>query len=334
MTIPAECANPPINPLPCGQFVLSFDLELAWGHFDCNNMSLLAAKGKHERRAVDTLLDILDDYGISATWAVVGHMLLEGYDEMLPYPPAAWVNNYPCLAQLYRTSSPYLYGADLIARVLARSSRHEIGFHGFTHRILGDGALSRAEAEAEILAWLRAAAIFGVEPRSVVFPRNRIGHLDLFHQYGFLCYRGVEQQPGCCRLPLLGALLRRSYYYVSVFSTPPLYAGEITDSGLINLPSTRWLFGFNRSLDRFLDRWHVGRARLARTRRAVHTAAAQNKIIHIWAHPYEFESRHDFDKLRYLLDSVAAEVARGRMESTTMAQLAKKLMPVRQANEA
>ena len=66
--------------LDCGVFTISIDLELAWGIRDRFTPKALPSL-QLEREIVQRLLSVFSRYGISATWAIVGHLLrprLEG----------------------------------------------------------------------------------------------------------------------------------------------------------------------------------------------------------------------------------------------------------------
>jgi peptidoglycan/xylan/chitin deacetylase (PgdA/CDA1 family) len=76
----------------------------------------------------------------------------------------------------------------LIRRLLHSRVRFDIGSHGYYHR--GFRELSRAEAELELGMISASMKNFGLVPRSFVFPKNSVAHLDLIREYGYLCYRG------------------------------------------------------------------------------------------------------------------------------------------------
>jgi len=73
--------------------------------------------------------------------------------------------------------------------LIKRSSvKHDIGAHGYYHRTFT--SLSRLEAENELKKISIGMRRFSLEPRSFVFPRNRVAYLDLLERYGYKCYRG------------------------------------------------------------------------------------------------------------------------------------------------
>jgi hypothetical protein len=72
--------------------------------------------------------------------------------------------------------------------LLESSVKHDIGAHGYYHREFT--SLSRSEAENELNMISVGMKKFGIVPRSFVFPKNRVAHLDLLGIYGYKCYRG------------------------------------------------------------------------------------------------------------------------------------------------
>jgi hypothetical protein len=306
---------------PTGYFLFSLDTELAWGHFDRFRPGLFSADGSRERHAIQRLLALCDEFGITATWAVVGQLFNDRYPDVDTYP-AAWRGRYPVFEQLYQQGHPLLHGRDVIEMLLGHADRHEIAFHGFTHRVFDEREMSAEAAEGEISAWLQAARDRVAAPKTVVFPRNRVGHLPVFRAAGFTCYRGVEVRARIHAVPVLGKAFRRFEDLSSLVVPQPFDRPEPDHSGLVNLPASRWLFGFNRRADRLIDRLALSTLRMRRVAAGIHQAAAEGKIIHLWAHPYEFQTDADFQKLRYLFSSYALEAARGRMQSVSMAWLA------------
>jgi hypothetical protein len=55
--------------------------------------------------------------------------------------------------------------------------------------------LSSEEAESELKAISAAMKKTGLIPRSFIFPRNGVAHLDLLEKYGYKCYRSKGNFP-------------------------------------------------------------------------------------------------------------------------------------------
>jgi len=307
-----------------GYFLFSLDTELAWGHFDSFQPGIFSPDGKRERNAIIRILDMLDEFNLVATWAVVGHLFYEKCEQCEICPVLEWKGQYPSFDQIYDGNFALWYGADIMKILVQRSSRHEIAFHGYTHRIFNERSLSRQDARIEIQEWLRVTQRMKVDhPRAVVFPRNQVGFLDLFKEYGFVCYRGDELlPPDYYSIPFLGKLLNR-IDLIMQFRIPQVYKVSPNPSGLINLPASRGLFRINRNFDLLLDRLNLRRFHIDRMIKGVEKAANEKKVIHLYAHPYEFRTERDFEKLKCLFESVAQQVKSNQLRSLSMSSLAK-----------
>ena len=311
-----------------GYFLFSLDTELAWGHFDSFRPGIFSKDGKRERNAIIRILDMLDEFGLVATWAVVGHLFYEKCEQCEICPVLDWKGRYASFDQIYDANSPLWYGADIMKILVQRSGRHEIAFHGYTHRIFNEKILSRQDARIEIEEWLRVTQRMNVSrPASVVFPRNQVGHIDLFKEYGFVCYRGDELlPPDYYSIPFVGKLLNR-IDLITQFRTPQVYKVSTNPSGLINLPASRSLLRINRKFDLLLERLNLNGFHIKQIVKGVDKAAKEKKVIHIYSHPYEFRTERDFEKLRRLFESVAKHVKNNQLRSISMASLAKRALP-------
>jgi peptidoglycan/xylan/chitin deacetylase (PgdA/CDA1 family) len=73
-----------------------------------------------------------------------------------------------------------------LLRLLAKS-KHDVGSHGYYHKDFT--RLTHDEAENELKMTSEGMKRFGIVPKSFVFPRNRVAHLDLLEKHGYKCYR-------------------------------------------------------------------------------------------------------------------------------------------------
>jgi peptidoglycan/xylan/chitin deacetylase (PgdA/CDA1 family) len=77
---------------------------------------------------------------------------------------------------------------DSILELFPKSSvKHDIGAHGYYHREFTK--LSRNEAENELNLISTGMKKFGIIPRSFVFPKDRVAHLELLEKHGYKCYK-------------------------------------------------------------------------------------------------------------------------------------------------
>jgi hypothetical protein len=308
-----------------GVFLFSLDTELGWGHFDLDEEREreISLDGSRERKAIQRLLNLCNEFGIVTTWAITGHMFYARCEECQICPVLEWKGKYCSFEQIYQTAHPLWYGADIVELLAANRHQHEIAFHGYTHRLFDQ--LSEEDARIEIQEWLRIGGRQGIVPASIVFPRNAIGHLELFKEAGFICYRGNETLPRLYQMGLFGKLLKNIDYTLAL-TTPPVYkVTGIEPCGLVNLPASQYFFGYHGGWEKVLDALNLHLLRIRRMIKGVSKAAAEKSIFHLWAHPWEFQEEKDFIKLRHLLSYVAEEIRKDRIRSVGMAQLASEI---------
>ena len=65
-----------------GTLIVSLDFELFWGMQDGHTLASYEANVKGGRKAIPGLLELFQEYGIHATWATVGFMFAESFEEL------------------------------------------------------------------------------------------------------------------------------------------------------------------------------------------------------------------------------------------------------------
>lgn len=306
-----------------GYFIFSLDTELSVGFFDLDRerRAIFSQDGQRERNSIRAVLGLCEKFGVAATWAIVGHIFFEHCEYCARCPIQEWKGKYLSYEEAYGTSHPLWYGADIIGEILANPQPKEIGFHGYTHRVFTESRMDAAEAQFEIDEWKRLAARHHLTGTAVVFPRNAIGHLDLIKAAGFTSYRGHDRIPRLYELvPLL-----ESFDHILSLSRLPLYnadASAIDPHGMVCLPGSQHLFNYNRSMETVLDGLNLHKLRLKRIFRGIKKAAEEGKIVHLWAHPWEFRTEKDLEKLEAILSFAAEQIQRGNLRSVTMTEMA------------
>jgi len=151
-----------------GMFIISVDVDVGskelaiinGGNNDANVSSRFTeySVGEIEERALPLFVDLFNRFEIPVTFALRGQ-LTEVRDSILEL-------------------------------LLKSSVKHDIGAHGYYHKNFKN--LSHDEAENELKLISDGMKKFGIIPRSFVFPRNNVAHLDLLEKYGYKCYRGDD----------------------------------------------------------------------------------------------------------------------------------------------
>lgn len=310
-----------------GIFTLSLDFELIWGTLDKAGPEGFARACATERaQIIDGLLRMLEDLDIPATWCVLGHIMLASCSPVhgVKHPevvrphhlwhPDDWFVDDPCGDE---RTDPNFYGASLVQRIRACPVQQEIGCHSFSHPIFGDPGCSRETAYSELAACTRIASVDGVELRSFAFPRNRVGHLDVLLEHGFVCFRGPE--PNWYERPRTPAPLRRAAHLIDVILArrPPLVlpyrVGELWNvpGSMIYLPA----HGIRRLIP--------VQSRVRRALKGLDAAARERKLFHLWLHPTNLADRQleMVAGLRAVLAHAAELRDRGELAVAPMGQL-------------
>lgn len=304
---------------------MSIDVEMSWGQIHRADRDY---DFPDERAQMARLLDLFDDHDVAATWAFVGHLMLDGCDRdagiahpELVRPEYSWFEGDwlaadPCTSA---EVAPTWYAPDLLDAVLARDVDHEIGSHSFTHLIAGDPGCSEDAFRSDLRRCRREFDRRGLVLRSFVFPRNEYGHVHLLGEEGFSSFRGrrTDSDAGASAT---GRRIRRVAEMLAL--TGRSAATPVAEHGLWNLPAT------------YLH--HVDAVRryplkLVQAKRRLRQAVTHRSLFHLWIHPHNVqrETERWFDGLEQLLTRASALRREGELDTVTMGQLAERLGPAR-----
>lgn len=296
-----------------GRIVISIDAELAWGFHDQETMPV--DRVQQARHGWRETLTLLDEFSVPATWAVVGHLCLDGCDgtHATHSVPQDWFDRDPGATA---TDAPSWYAPTLVDAIRGADVNHEIGCHSFSHVLFEEETTTATTARAELAASLTAASQMDLCPTSFVFPRNRVGHRDLLAEYGFTSYRGRKPSEfGDNRRLLLPWKALRSLRG----ATPPLVEPWVDEWGLVNIPASLYLFEFETHLAAALPEHPIVR----RARAGVDAAAASDGVFHLWFHPNNLRSDAHVDRLREVLSYIATRRDEGAVTVETMDEIAR-----------
>ena len=183
--------------------VISLDFELFWGVRDVTSIPKYGKNILGVRDAVPAMLKLFSNYGIQATWAVVGLATFENKKEMLsnlPIQRPKYLNQqfdpYQHLSFVgdKEKKDPYHFGYSLVQSILDVPGM-EIASHTFSHFYCLEPRINSGAWLMDLQASLTTLGKIGVQPTSLVFPRNQYDNLHLRQAYdcGFRVFRGTEQ---------------------------------------------------------------------------------------------------------------------------------------------
>jgi peptidoglycan/xylan/chitin deacetylase (PgdA/CDA1 family) len=152
-----------------GIFIISIDAEFAWGFIDMLDTKLarkyIDIIKKRSRMNILRILKISEELNVPITFGFVGRLLLDD-------------------GQSYNS---VWHARDVFQQVLSSRVEHEIACHSFSH--IDFSRCSREEAQQDIRMCKRVMKDFGVDPVSFLYPRNRIGYLDILERERFKTFR-------------------------------------------------------------------------------------------------------------------------------------------------
>lgn len=318
------------TPLDRGTLVVSIDTELAWGSAYKGTPAASeneASRSAAERQIVDAILDLFAMCGISATWAVVGHLFLEGCrpvegrkhpDVIRPnyvWFQGDWFDPDPTSDV---ETDPMWYAPDIIKRITRATPSQEIGCHSFSHLMVGEEGCSASAFASDLDACSQAAGNHDIRLQSFVFPRNSVGHLDVLADHGYRAYRGIRPAP----FPNLSALTRSMVELVDRIC--PL-AGSVVSpyrSGrLWNVPATNFYGPSQRAKYIPFSLW------VGQQMRRMGQAVRHRSLFHLWFHSHNL--LHDPDRSLAGLQRIFTRAAQlrdgGELDIFTMGNLADRL---------
>jgi Polysaccharide deacetylase len=280
-----------------GLFVVSLDFELYWGLRHLPSVKKYFRNLEGARAAIPAILEIFNEYDIHATWAIVGFLFFDQTRTLLDHAPKL----RPCYhnRNLYpyddlpeaeaRDGADSIFFAPSLIRRISDTRNQEIATHSFSHYY----CLERGQDIQTFREDLRSARItaeaFGVEVRSLVFPKNqcRTDYLSVLSEVGIGAYRGnrsswLYRAAADGEQGMLKRLARLLDSYIPL-SGPNCSPMPSSTGGLpINIVGSRFLRPYSPRL-RMLEP-----LRIRRIKRDLTLAARAGQLYHLWWHPHNF----------------------------------------------
>lgn len=294
-----------------GSVVVSLDAELGWGFHDMANPP--ADRVEAGRRGWRSCLAAFEEFDVPATWAVVGHLMLDSCDgEHAEHPaPPGWFERE---RTTWRDREDLRFGTALVEALLDSPVDHEFASHSFSHVLFGRPETDRDLAAAEVERALEIAAEWGLSVDSFVYPRNDVGHRDVLAEYGLSAYRG--------RSPTADGV--RGLFDSTVRNRSLLVSPTVDEYGLVNVPASLFLFGFEGPVRTVAESvWRDPMVHQAR--RGIDEAARRDGVFHLWFHPNNLTRPRDDERLRAVLAHLDRRRAETDLAVETIGEVARRV---------
>ncbi len=318
-------------------FVVSLDFELFWGTRDFESLDACRRRIANIRPAVRAILELFRRYQVHATWATVGFLFAgsrEDLNQLVPWTLPDYrqdqLSPYPDLQRAgeCEETAPWCYAPSLIKEI-QKTPHQEIGTHTFSHYYCLEDGQDLTAFRFDLDAACQASSLLGVEPHSIVFPRNQINpdYLPACAAHGITSYRGTGPAwiQGVAKKSEESVMRRAlrlvdSYVTLSKHNTLPMEELKMQKAPY-NLPGTRH---FRPAL---METRALRSLAIGRILSALDYAAQHRHLFHLWFHPEDFCKNTDdtLNALRDVLEHFAALRAADRMESFSMSELAENL---------
>ena len=313
-----------------GTLIVSLDFELFWGMLDCKTLEQYQDHVLGGRKAIPRLLDLFEKYGIHATWAAVGFLFGENYEDLKAYfpeqalrpsyadrklDPYAWFSR---IGENEETA-PCFYGLSLLRQVAQRPGQ-EIGSHTFCHYYCREKGQTPEQFAADMAAAKAIARDKGFDLTSVILPRNQCEpeYTQVLRELGFTAYRDEENDwiHEKVKIRLLMKILRTLDMYL-----PLTGQGGYTpwqEQGIWNLVGSRMFRPIVSSVT------FVERLKVRRICGQMRHAAKKGLTFHLWWHPHNLGVRTEehLQQLEEIFRCYAQLREQYGMQSRNMAEAA------------
>lgn len=268
--------------------LISLDFELHWGRFDKYEVEDYQSYYQNTLEVVPQFLELFEKYGIHATWATVGSLLAENWEEWEEYAPEIKpeFENQKYSAYEWAKNRPQHIGlfAPQLVKSVSKTPGQEIGSHTFAHYYTGLKGANIESFKADLIASKKITEEkLGVTPVSLVFPRNQYNpsYISSARDLGFSNFRTNPSDwfwENTAEETLVKKIFRTGDTLVPLgkrtsFTPFRLKNGEI--------PASRLLRPFRKGSV-------FNQIRINRIKSELITACQHNETYHLWWHPHNF----------------------------------------------
>mgnify|MGYP003290863212 FL=1 len=281
-----------------GTFMVSLDFELFWGMLEVVSQESYRDNVLGGKKAIGQLLQLFETYGIHATWATVGFLFADNYEELAPFfpenrpsyenPELNYYANFEKIGSSEETA-PCFYAPGLLERI-AKTPGQEIGSHTFCHYYCREAGQTVEQFAADMEAAKAIAKAKGYDVTSVILPRNQSEpeYTEVLRKLGFTAYRAEEDdwihrnfRKKKWQAPFRALHLLDMYLPLTGRCC---YAPRFED-GICNLVGSRIFRPIFRPLE-FLEG-----LKLRRIKGEMRYAAKHGLVYHLWWHPHNLGVR-------------------------------------------
>ena len=278
-------------------FTISLDFELYWGIFDRVPLEEKTLYFENTRRVIPEMLSQFEKEQVRVTWATVGMLFAEDWDDWTASNPEAIPAYENPLLFSYRLKDLYAGKPELkscfftpaLVNLIQNTPYQEMATHTYSHYYCREAGQTVEQFKSDLQAAKQIAARKGIELHSMVFPRNQLNdnYLKVCFEEGIKTVRSnpvdwfwdmdVKER-------LIKRMFRSADAYTSIGARTPykLSSLQLKDGLPLAIPASRLLRPLHPKYT-FLNRM-----RLKRVLGEMTAAAKSKECYHLWWHPHNF----------------------------------------------
>jgi peptidoglycan/xylan/chitin deacetylase (PgdA/CDA1 family) len=275
-----------------GTLVISLDFELVWGLFDHIEIRDKVSYFNNTLEAIPQIINVFEKNNIHATWATVGMLFNENWEEwhsnipnILPTYDKIELNSYEYGKKNQKSGLDKFFFAPHLIKLIQSAKGQEIGTHTYSHYYCLEKGQTEAQFDADIIQAVKVAQNFDIELKSLVFPRNQfnIDYLEIVSDGGI---ESVRSNPNTwywdsTAQETLALKLARSGDAYLPFGKKSYLAHGLTLEKVFCQQASRFL----RPQNKFEL---LNNTRLNRIKKEIIKAAKNGEVYHLWWHPHNF----------------------------------------------
>ncbi|WP_035696086.1 polysaccharide deacetylase family protein [Christiangramia portivictoriae] len=309
-----------------GCLVISLDFELIWGVFDKVDHNNKLEYFENTRKLIPELLKLFRKHDIHCTWATVGMLFNESWDE--------WMENLPQYFPKYTKQklSAYNYGkehktsineklcwASELIDLITQSDHQELATHTYSHYYCLEEGQNRKSFASDLKLVHKLALKKGLALKSLVFPRNQFNesYQDICVNHGIKTIRINPENwywKNTQRDSLADKIFRTGDAYIGLNDKSYDFS-SIQIGKVVQQKASRLLRPVENSVKDSL--------RMNRIKDEIEYAAKNDKVYHLWWHPHNFGANPEANlkDLNKILEHFSKCQDKYGMKSFTMDEL-------------
>jgi len=276
-----------------GKLVISLDFELMWGVFDHVVPEEKEVYFNNTRQLIPKLLAIFAENKIQVTWATVGMLANENWEEWLSHIPVekpTYVNSkfdaYAFgLEQLKSKKINSFFAPDLITSIV-QTPYQELATHTYSHYYCLEAGQTESQFQTDLELACKLTEKWNLSPTSLVFPRNQYneGYLSVCKKIGITT---VRTNPDSWywqenSIPTMAKKIARTADAYINLGRKDYPVSVLTEEGGVQLqPASRFLRPYS-------SKFGLHDLHLKRVEQEMTLAAKNGSIYHLWWHPHNF----------------------------------------------